>query len=76
MPREDAFRVEGVVLEALSDRTCRVALSNGHTLVGFLTRRMREELGAPREGHKLILQVSPYDLSEGRIVGVKQKVNK
>ena len=71
MPREDAFRVEGVVLEALSDRTCRVALSNGHTLVGFLTRRLREELGAPRKGQKLILQVSPYDLSEGRIIGVK-----
>ena len=76
MPREDAFRVEGIVLEALSDRTCRVALSNGHTLVGFLTRRMREELGVPHEGQELILQVSPYDLSEGRIVGVKQKVNK
>ena len=75
MPREDAFRVEGVVLEALSDRTCRVGLSNGHQLVGFLTRRMREELGAPRLGQKLILQVSPYDLSEGRIIGVEQKGN-
>jgi len=73
MPREDAFRVEGVVLEALSDRTCRVALSNGHTLLGFLSRRMREELGPPREGQVLILQVSPYDPSEGRIVGVQQE---
>lgn len=74
MPREDAFRVEGVVLEALSDRTCRVALSNGHTLVGFLTRRMQDELGAPWKGQELILQISPYDLSEGRIIGTKQKV--
>jgi translation initiation factor IF-1 len=71
MPGKDAFRVEGVVLEALSDRTCRVALSNGHTLLGFLTRRMREELGSPRTGQQLILQVSPFDLSSGRIVGVK-----
>lgn len=74
MPREDAFRVEGVVLEALSDRTCRVALSNGHELLGFLTRRLREQLGPPREGQDVVLQVSPYDLSEGRIIGVKQKV--
>lgn len=76
MPREDAFRVEGVVLEALSDRTCRVVLSNGHKLVGFLTRRMREKLGAPCKGQQLLLQVSPYDLSEGRIIGVKQQINK
>ena len=45
MPGEDAFQVEGVVLEALSDRTCRVELSNGHELLGFLTRRLREQLG-------------------------------
>ena len=76
MPREDAFRVEGVVLEALSDRTCRVELSNGHRLLGFLSRRRREELGAPEMGQQLILQVSPYDLSEGRSIGVKQKVKK
>ena len=76
MPREDAFRVEGVVLKALSDRTCQVGLSNGHRLVGFLTRKMQERLGSPIEGQTLVLQVSPYDLSEGRIIGVKHKVNK
>jgi len=75
MPREDAFRVEGVVVEALSDRTCRVALSNGHVLLGFLTRRTRGEIGTPRLGQHLVLQVSPFDLSEARIVGLKQKVD-
>ena len=75
MPREDAFRVEGVVVEVLSDRTCRAVLSNGHTLLGFLTRRMQAEIGAPRLGQHLVLQASPYDLSEGRIVGIKQKVD-
>lgn len=74
MPREDAFRVEGVVLAVLSERTCRVGLSNGHTLLGFLTRRMREELGEPEVGQRLMIQISPFDLSCGRIVGVKQKV--
>lgn len=71
MPRKDAFRVEGVVLEALSDRTFRVVLSNGHKLLGFLTRRTKDELGSLGQGQKVVLQVSPYDLSEGRIIGVK-----
>jgi translation initiation factor IF-1 len=51
-------------------------LANGHRLVGFVTRRMREALGSPRQGQRLVLQVSPYDLSEGRIVGVQQKDDK
>ena len=75
MPGTDAFEVEGVVLEALSDRTCRVALSNGHRLVGFLTRRMREALGSPQAGQRVVLQISPYDLSEGRIIGIQQKID-
>jgi hypothetical protein len=37
---------------------------------------MQEKLGAPQEGQTLVLQVSPYDLSEGRIIGVQHKVNK
>ena len=74
MPGKDAFQVEGVVLEALSDRTCRVELSNGHVLLGFLTRRMREELGVPEMGQRLVLKLSPYDLSEGRIIGKDKKV--
>ncbi len=76
MPATDAFQVEGVVLEVLSDRTCRVGLSNGHRLVGFLTRRMRETLGSPQQGQRLVLQISPYDLSEGRIIGVEQEFDK
>lgn len=74
MPGKDAFQVEGVVLEALSDRTCRVALSNGHTLLGFMTRKTREALGPPREGQSLNLKLSPFDLSEGRIIGLEAKV--
>ena len=73
MPGKDAFQVEGIVLEALSDRTCRVVLTNGHTLLGFLTRRMRTELGAPSVGQKLVLKLSPFDLSQGRIIGTVQK---
>lgn len=74
MPREDAFRVEGVVIAALSDRTGRVELANGHQLLGFMTRKVRATLGAPRCGQKVILQVTPYDLSAGRIIGANEKV--
>jgi translation initiation factor IF-1 len=74
MPEEDAFHVEGSILEALSDRTCRVVLSNGHTLLGFLTRRTQAELGSLYLGQRVVLKLSPYDLSEGRIVGTEKKV--
>jgi len=74
MPGKDAFQVEGIVLEALSDRTCRVALSNGHVLLGFLTQRQRNELGAPLNGQSLVFKLSPYDISEGRIIGMDKKV--
>ena len=74
MPGKDAFQVEGIVLEALSDRTCRVVLSNGHLLFGFMSRRVRKALGAPREGQKLVVRLSPYDLSGGRIIGFEEKV--
>jgi len=71
MPGEDAFQVEGRVLEVLSDRTCRVVLSNGHILLGFVTQKMRADLGSLFQGQKLVLRLSPFDLSEGRIIGVQ-----
>jgi translation initiation factor IF-1 len=73
MPGEDAFLVEGCVVETLTDRTCRIVLSNGHTLLGFLTRKTQADLGSPCEGQRVILRLSPYDLSEGRIVGTQKK---
>lgn len=78
MPREDAFWVEGIVLEVLSDSACRVALSNGHSLIAHATRAVRKKLGTPGIGQQLSLQISPYDLSKGRIVGVgiNRKVEK
>jgi translation initiation factor IF-1 len=74
MSAADAFQVEGVVLEVLSERTCWVGWANGHRLVGFLTRRRQAELGPPRLGQRLVVQVSPYDLSEGRIVSVSRNL--
>jgi translation initiation factor IF-1 len=72
MPGTDAFQVEGVVLSLLSQRACRLRLANGHEVVGFLTRRMLETAGPPRVGQTWRLQLSPFDLSEGRLMGVKE----
>jgi len=72
MSGEDAFQVEGVVLNVVSPRACRLRLANGHEVLGFMTRRTQESLGEPRVGLRYRLQMSPYDLSEGRIIGVKE----
>ena len=46
MAREDAFKVEGVIVEAFPNVTYRVALSNGHQLLGFVTGKARSANGA------------------------------
>jgi translation initiation factor IF-1 len=67
MPGEGTFIVEGVVIEALPNGTWRLELSNGHPMLGFFTGRAKQSFTA-RTGDRLRLQVSPYDLTEGRIV--------
>lgn len=69
MPREDAFEVEGVVVEALPSGIWRLELANGHRLLGFATRRTRETLGNLTPGEKVRLRLAPFDLSTGRILG-------
>ena len=68
MAGERAFEVEGLVLETLPNGTCRVELSNGHRLLAFLTGRARRDQARPAPGTRVRLQLSPYDLSEGRIL--------
>lgn len=67
MPREGSYIVEGVVIEVGHNGTCRVQLSNGHRLLGFVTGKAKQD-SALRPGGRLRLQVSPFDLSEGRIL--------
>ena len=67
MAGESAFQVEGVVVEALPNRTFRVELPNGHRLLAYATGKAKERFAA-KAGDRVKLQLSPYDLSEGRIV--------
>jgi translation initiation factor IF-1 len=67
MAGESAFKVEGIVVEALPKRLYRVELSNGHLVLAYATGKAKESFAA-KAGDKVKLQLSPYDLSEGRII--------
>ena len=68
MAGESAFKVEGVVVETLSNKTYRVQLPNGHKVLAFVAGKARHDFAGLQPGEKVKLQMSPYDLSEGRIV--------
>lgn len=68
MAGADAFLVEGVVVEALPNRTYRVQLDNGHRLLGFVAGRAARTVKRVARGQKVRLQLTPYDLSTGRIL--------
>jgi translation initiation factor IF-1 len=68
MARTDAFKVEGVVVEALPNKTYRVELANGHRLLAFVAGRARRQFAGLAPGDKVKLQLTPYDLSAGRIL--------
>ena len=63
MARKDAVEVEGAVVELLPNTMFRVALQNGHHISG----KMRLHFIRILPGDKVMLEVSPYDLSKGRI---------
>ena len=68
MPGESAFQVEGIVVEALPNQTYRVRLSNGHEVRAFVAGKGKQNFAGRAPGEKVKLQLSPYDLSEGRII--------
>ena len=68
MAGESAFKVEGVVVETLPNHTYRVELSNGHRLLAFVAGKAKHGFAGLAPGQKVKLQLSPYDLSAGRIV--------
>jgi translation initiation factor IF-1 len=68
MPGDDAFKVEGRVVEALPNGTFRVELKNGHRLTAFFTGKAKKNLAGVKAGSSVKLQLTPYDLSVGRIL--------
>lgn len=72
--REDAFRVEGRVIEAVPNGTFRVELANGHRLLAFASNRTKQEFAGIKPGDKVKLQLTPFDLSTGRLVLEKKTI--
>ena len=68
MVRKDAFRVEGTVIEVISPLKCWVALPNGHRLLAHLPARSLGKFRPLSPGDRVRLELSPYDLSAGRII--------
>ena len=72
--REDAFRVEGRVIEVVPNGTYRVELANGHRLLAFATARTKENFSGVKPGDKVQLQLTPFDLSTGRLLVEKKTI--
>jgi translation initiation factor IF-1 len=68
MPGHEAFKVEGRVITALPNGTYRVELKNGHRLTAFVAGKVKKNLAGPQAGGSVKLQLTPYDLSVGRIL--------
>lgn len=67
MPKEDTIDMEGVVDEVLPDTRFRITLDNGHPIVAYLSGKMRKHRIRILAGDKVSIELTPYDLSKGRI---------
>lgn len=68
MAKEDVIDMQGEVLENLPNATFRVKLENGHVVLGYISGKMRMHYIRILPGDKVTVQLTPYDLSKGRIV--------
>jgi len=66
--QEEKIKVEGTVTEALPGTQFRVTLDNGHEVLAYLSGKMRKYYIRILLGDRVTLEMSPYDLSRGRIV--------
>ena len=71
----DPFQVEGRVIEGLPNGTWCAELANGHRLTAFVAGRAKKNFAGLQAGDKVKLQLTPYDLSVGRILIEKKDLN-
>lgn len=65
---KDVVRMEGEVVESLPSATFKVRLASGHEVLGHISGKMRVHYIRLLPGDRVIIEMSPYDLSKGRIV--------
>jgi translation initiation factor IF-1 len=68
MAKEDHIEMEGTVVETLPNTMFRVELENGHTVTAHISGKMRKHYIRILTGDKVTVQLTPYDLTKGRIV--------
>ncbi len=67
MPKEDHIEMDGTVIETLPNTMFRVELENGHVITAHISGRMRKHYIKILTGDKVTVEMTPYDLSKGRI---------
>jgi len=67
MAKEEAIEVEGTVVESLPNAMFRVELENGHKVLAYVSGKMRMNFIKILPGDKVKMELSPYDLTRGRI---------
>jgi translation initiation factor IF-1 len=67
MPKKEAIEVEGTVVEALPNATFRVELANGYKVLAHISGKIRVHYIRVLPGDRVLVELSPYDLSRGRI---------
>lgn len=68
MPKEDSIEMQGVVVETLPNTTFRVKLENDHVVTAHISGRMRKHYIRILTGDNVTVELTPYDLTRGRIV--------
>ena len=67
MAKEDCIEMEGVVLESLPNTMFKIELENGHTVIAHISGKMRKNYIRILTGDKVVVEMTPYDLTKGRI---------
>jgi len=67
MPKEASIKIDGIILETLPNASFRVELENGHKVLAHISGKMRMHFIKILPGDKVTVELSPYDLTRGRI---------
>ena len=73
MPKDDMIEMEGVVIDVLRNTIFRVKLENDHVITAHISGRMRKHYIKILNGDTVVVGMTPYDLTKGRIILRKKK---
>ena len=73
MSKADVIEIEGVVVEKLPNTMFQVELENGHRVLAHISGKLRQNFIRILPGDRVTLELTPYDLSKGRIIWKKKK---